>query len=76
MPGHSEKKFHKKANRVHPGCNGPVSVLGVKLPNDWYLRLAGAAAQMLRGEIPLSQIILIQLEAPVVPTLNPASPPP
>ncbi|MGC1375070.1 MAG: glycoside hydrolase family 71/99-like protein [Anaerolineales bacterium] len=33
---------------------------GYSLPNDWYLRLAGAATQMLRGEIPLAQNIPIQ----------------
>ena len=34
---------------------------GIKLPNDWYLRLAGAATQMLRGEMPLT------LKIPIVP---------
>lgn len=34
---------------------------GYKLPNDWYLRLAGAATQMLRGEIPLT------IEIPIKP---------
>jgi hypothetical protein len=34
---------------------------GIKLPNDWYLRLAGAATQMLRGEIPLT------IEIPIKP---------
>jgi hypothetical protein len=32
---------------------------GYNLPSDWYLRLAGSAAQMLRGEIPLTQTIPI-----------------
>jgi hypothetical protein len=33
---------------------------GISLPNDWYLRLAGAATQMLRGEIPMTISIPIQ----------------
>jgi hypothetical protein len=32
----------------------PLDADGINLPNDWYLRLAGAATQMLRGEIPLT----------------------
>ena len=32
----------------------PLDADGVTLPSDWYLRLAGAAEQMLRGEIPLT----------------------
>ena len=38
----------------------PLNADGVNLPNDWYLRLAGAATQMLRGEIPLTITIPIQ----------------
>jgi hypothetical protein len=38
----------------------PLDADGIKLPNDWYLRLAGAATQMLRGEIPLTKDIPIQ----------------
>jgi len=41
---------------------------GYQLPNDWYLRLAGAASQMLRGEIPLSQTIPIDSGATPPPT--------
>jgi hypothetical protein len=41
---------------------------GYKLPNDWYLRLAGAATQMLRGEIPLSKSIPMQSGATPPPT--------
>jgi hypothetical protein len=42
---------------------------GVKLPNDWYLRLAGAATQMLRGEIPLTK------ELPISSGVTPAATP-
>jgi hypothetical protein len=41
---------------------------GYKLPSDWYLRLAGAASQMLRGEIPLSLTIPIDSGATPPPT--------
>jgi len=41
---------------------------GYKLPNDWYLRLAGAASQMLRGEIPLAKDIPISSGATPPPT--------
>jgi hypothetical protein len=41
---------------------------GYALPNDWYLRLAGAASQMLRGEIPLTQTIPIDSGATPPPT--------
>jgi hypothetical protein len=38
----------------------PLDADGLNLPSDWYLRLAGAATQMLRGEIPLTIKIPIQ----------------
>ena len=41
---------------------------GYKLPSDWYLRLAGVASQMLRGEIPLAQNIPIESGATPPPT--------
>jgi hypothetical protein len=41
---------------------------GYKLPNDWYLSLAGSASQMLRGEIPLTEDIPIQSGAEALPT--------
>jgi hypothetical protein len=41
---------------------------GYNLPSDWYLRLAGAASQMLRGNIPLSQTIPIDSGATPPPT--------
>jgi hypothetical protein len=34
------------------------------LPSDWYLKLTGAATQMLRGEIPLSESIPERLPSP------------
>ena len=36
-----------------PGNFLPLDADGVKLPSDWYLRLANEAGKMLRGEIPL-----------------------
>ncbi len=41
---------------------------GYQLPNDWYLRLAGAATQILRGETPLTEEIPIQSGAAPLPT--------
>jgi len=37
----------------------PLDIDGVSLPSDWYLRLAGEASRMLRGEIPLQSTIPI-----------------
>ena len=37
----------------------PVNLDGQALPSDWYLRLAGQAAAMLRGDIPLQGTIPI-----------------
>jgi hypothetical protein len=34
------------------------------LPSDWYLRLTGAATRMIRGEIPLTETIPLNLPAP------------
>jgi hypothetical protein len=41
---------------------------GYAMPNDWYLQLAGAASQMLHGEIPLTQTIPIDSGATPPPT--------
>jgi hypothetical protein len=41
---------------------------GYKLPSDWYLKLAGAASQMLRGDIPLTAKIPIDSGASAPPT--------
>jgi hypothetical protein len=40
----------------------PLDMDGYALPSDWYLRLAGQATKMLRGEIPLSAQIPIKPE--------------
>lgn len=32
----------------------PLNIDGTNLPSDWYLRLAGAATRMLRGDMPLT----------------------
>ena len=39
----------------------PLNIDGYDLPSDWYLRLGGATGEMLRGEIPLSPKIPIEL---------------
>jgi hypothetical protein len=37
----------------------PLNIDGQALPSDWYLRLAGQASSMLRGQIPLQSQIPI-----------------
>jgi hypothetical protein len=34
----------------------PLNIDGTNLPSDWYLRLAGAASRMLRGDSPLTSV--------------------
>jgi len=34
----------------------PLNIDGTNLPSDWYLRLAGAATRMLRGDSPLTAV--------------------
>jgi hypothetical protein len=36
-----------------------LNIDGFSLPSDWYLRLAGQASKMIRGEIPLQRTIPI-----------------
>jgi hypothetical protein len=47
---------------------------GQKLPNDWYLRLGGAATKMLRGAIPLTPQIPLNPDGSLRSTF--ATPPP
>ncbi|MBI4578028.1 MAG: DUF4214 domain-containing protein [Planctomycetes bacterium] len=42
----------------------PLDVDGLSLPSDWYLRLAGEAGRMLRGERPLTERIPISPGGP------------
>jgi hypothetical protein len=54
-----------------------MDVDGTKLPNDWYLRLGGAATMMLRGDIPLTAKIPLNPDGSLVtsfPTLEPTPP--
>jgi len=50
-----------KAQLPATGTFLPLDVDGIKLPADWYLRLADQAGKMLRGEIPL------QARMPITP---------
>jgi hypothetical protein len=34
----------------------PLNIDGTNLPSDWYLRMAGAASRMLRGDMPLTSV--------------------
>jgi hypothetical protein len=43
-----------------PGTFLALDADGMKLPSDWYLRLANVAGKMLRGEIPLNNRIPIK----------------
>jgi hypothetical protein len=50
-----------------------MDVDGIRLPNDWYLRLGGAATKMLRGDIPLTPKIPLNPDGSLVtsfPTLE------
>lgn len=49
---------------------------GEKLPSDWYLRLAGAATKMLRGEIPLTPKIPLNPDGTLAATFVPPEPTP
>lgn len=48
-----------KAQLPAQGTFVPLDADGVKLPSDWYLRLANQAGKMLRGEIPLTNAVPI-----------------
>jgi hypothetical protein len=53
--------IYKVANDVPVG---KYFVTNEGLPTDWYLRLTGAATQMIRGELPLSERIPDKLPSP------------
>jgi hypothetical protein len=53
-------KMAETANDLPAGVSMvPLDIDGTRLPSDWYLRLAGEANRMLRGEIPLQSTIPI-----------------
>jgi hypothetical protein len=54
--------IYKIANDVPVGKH---FVTNEGLPSDWYLRLTGAATQMIRGETPLSERMPEDLPQPV-----------
>jgi hypothetical protein len=44
------------AELLAQGTFVPLNIDGVNLPSDWYLRLAGAATRMLRGDSPVTAV--------------------
>jgi hypothetical protein len=49
----------------NPPCSGGTQFLTYEgLPSDFYLRLAGQAGKLLRGEIPLTETIPIKKDTP------------
>jgi hypothetical protein len=53
-------KLAPTANKLpSQGSFVPLNIDGDSLPSDWYLRLAGQASKMLRGDIPLQRTIPI-----------------
>ena len=53
-------KLAKTASDLPAGVSMvPLDNDGTSLPSDWYLRLAGEANRMLRGEVPLQSTIPI-----------------
>lgn len=48
-----------KAELPAQGTFVPLNADGIKLPSDWYLRLANEAGKMLRGELPVTNAIPI-----------------
>jgi hypothetical protein len=53
-----------------------MDVDGIKLPNDWYLRLGGAATRMLSGDIPLTPKIPLNPDGSLVTSFPTPEPTP